>query len=702
MKYIAIRDAVSRERLAYLENAYSIGYTTEYGKLWTARFSLPLGDKKRRYCRYFNLVEMFDGDEYVGLFRIMPMADTHAGESSATYECEHVQATLMDDVLLGWHEIGNIGVFTRDVLAYILAQQTTQRWVLGDCDFDHQYLYGWEDENLLAALFSVPKPFAEEYRWEFDTTAFPWTLHLRRAPDKVAADLRYKKNMIGITKSVDPSQLCTRLYAYGYGEGVNALNFTSLNGGRPYMDSPNMAEYGLVARIWKDGRYQDAQSLYDAARAMLARLERPLVSYEVSGVHAGRLAECTPGDMVRVVDPEEGTDVYSRIVSISKSDVTGAPKAATIKIANESRSIASSVADLADRQRVESVYSQGSTSLFADSFYDNCSPQFPATIRFFIPENAVHVNQVLVDVRVAPFRGYTQAIQDGGGVINIDTQIGGKQATSDVSGGGLVAVSYTAQSGGSAVGNGSPQAINTNNSNAFDTAGAAVTVNGSTGPTAAASGDTGGSSPGTGGPSTSNTAGASVTSVGLAGTTDTGIGGSDGHRHNMNHSHGIDHTHGLNGHTHSVSSHSHSMNSHTHGLNNHTHGTSSHAHSVPAHNHPIPSHYHQVQVQDHSHTVNLPGHSHQFTLNNHTHQIQHGIYQGPSAGTLTLRVNGRTVGAYGSSIASVNIVPYMGTGSAGKIPRGWHTIEIVPNNLTRVECNLSVQLFANSRGGSQN
>ena len=36
----------------------------------------------------------------------------------------------------------------------------------------------------------------------------------------------------------------------------------------------------------------------------------------------------------------------------------------------------------------------------------------------------------------------------------------------------------------------------------------------------------------------------------------------------------------------------------------------------------------------------------------------------------------------------------------GRIKRGvWHEIEIVPDKLTRIEANLFVQLFVQSRGG---
>lgn len=174
MHYLSVFDHTTNKRVAFLENAYNVGYTLEQNALWSARFSLPLSDPKNRLCKYFNYVEIYDREKYIGLFRIIPTTTTKdAGTRETVYECEHVLATLMDDVLFGWHEIGNRGVYTTSVLRYILDRQTTKRWQLGACDFSRQFLYGWENENLLSALFSVPKPFTEDYRWEFDTTSYP-------------------------------------------------------------------------------------------------------------------------------------------------------------------------------------------------------------------------------------------------------------------------------------------------------------------------------------------------------------------------------------------------------------------------------------------------------------------------------------------------------------------------------------------------
>ena len=182
------------------KNAYNIGYSLKLNELWTAQFTLPATDPKNIYCQPFNYVEIFDGGERIELFRIMPSTLTRNSEGNIVYQCEHVLATLMDDVLFQYHQIGNIGVGTVSVLRYILDHQLTKRWQLRNCDFDRRFEYKWENENLLSALFSVPQPFNEGYRWEFDTTGTTWKLDLKRLPTQFVADIIYKKNMVEIKR----------------------------------------------------------------------------------------------------------------------------------------------------------------------------------------------------------------------------------------------------------------------------------------------------------------------------------------------------------------------------------------------------------------------------------------------------------------------------------------------------------------------
>ena len=159
-----------------------------------------------------------------------------------------------------YHQIGNIGVGTVSVLRYIIDHQLTTRWQLRNCDFDRRFEYKWENENLLSALFSVPQPFNEDYRWEFDTTGTTWRLDLKRLPTQFVADIIYKKNMVEIKKEVDPSTIVTRLYCLGYGEGDNQLNICSVNGGIPYLEA-NTSTYGIKSVFLVDRRFESAENV---------------------------------------------------------------------------------------------------------------------------------------------------------------------------------------------------------------------------------------------------------------------------------------------------------------------------------------------------------------------------------------------------------------------------------------------------------
>jgi hypothetical protein len=291
--------------------------------------------------------------------------------------------------------------------------------------------------------------------------------------------------------------------------------------------------------------------------------------------------------------------------------------------------IAGSVADLADRQRVAEAYSQGAVSLFSDSFYDNCSDKFPATMRFYVPDNAVHINQVLLNAQAAAFRGYTQATQGGGSRTDTTGSGGGSQQTSEAGG-------STRQTSGS--GGGTRQTS------------AAATLN------------------------TSNT----------YNSYDNGGNGGQNHNHGLARGTPLATTDGnkVTGSVYWEPSGAHSHGSHKHAVN-------------------IPSHDHDVDIPDHKHKFSIPNHQHELTLPDHTHTITSGIYTGDTASKLTLRVDDILLGTYEKSINNLDIAQQMSKDDAGRIRRGWHTITITPDKLTRVECDLSVQLFANSRGGGQ-
>lgn len=534
-------------KLAYLHNAYAIGYSLELNKLWNATFTLPADDSKNIYCQPFNYVEIFDGSERIELFRIMPSTLTRNTKGDIVYKCEHVLATLLDDVMFKYHQIGNIGVGTAQVIRYILDQQLVKRWQLGQCDFNRKFEYKWENENLLAALFSVPQPFNEKYRWEFDTTGSVWRINLKRLSTEFKADITYRKNMLEIKKTVDPTSIVTRLYCLGYGEGDNQLGIESVNNGIPYLESNGATTtWGIKQSILVDRRFENPETLKAYGQSLLDELKHPYISYEVSAIDLYRLSPTKhhrflPGDIVRINDTEDNIIEDLPIVRVTKNDVTGRPADVDIEIANKTRDMASSISELQERARINEVYAQGATNQMIIPYADNADSNNPSVLRVYIPDTMVRINKCILNYRLEPFRAFSKAIGGGGGSTQTSSSGGGGSTTSSDGGG----MSSSTADGGSAV--------------TTSSGGGGIVT------------DTG---PG----------GINVTWVDVQ----TGPGGADNHRHDYRR----------------VNSHQHAVNipSHRHDVNiprhNHRFYIDDHYHRID-----LPTHTHRIDIPEHTHDL---------------------------------------------------------------------------------------------------
>lgn len=618
------------KRLAYLDNAISAGYTLEANSIWTATFTMPADDKKNQYCEPLNYVEIFDGDERIDLFRIIG-EDLERGDGATRfYNCEHVLATLLNDVLFQYHQCGGTGIRTAAVLNYILARQTTKNWVLGSCDFTRQFEYNWENSTLLSALFAVPECFDTDYLWEWDTTGYPWTLSLVAPSEKLKSEIRYAKNMTNIKKTLDATGLANRIYALGYGEGVNQLTIAGVNGGLHYVeDALSIEKYGLCSSILVDTRYEVAENLKAYAKQILRESAEPYVSYEIGAIDLHRLTKDAfsrfrPGEIVRVIDDEDKINLRTRIVSVTKDDAQGDPGTVTVTLANKSQDIAGSISDLQSRALIGETYAQGSTNQQIYNFADNADTSHPATLKLYISESVVRINKMLLNIQFEPFRAFERAVKGGGGQT---TSSGGGQTTS--SGGG----STTSSGGGSTTSAGGGQtsggtALESSNILPSETSGQAVHNHGLPRNAALAIVD------------------GSLKIVGSANFVWSGA-----------------HVH---------PAHTHKISAHTHTIGSHTHSVSAHTHTVQAHTH---------------------------TISDHTHEIQFGIYEGSRASRAVIKVDGRTIPTP-ASYDNIDIVAYLSKDGSGKIKRNaWHTVEILPDTMSRIVGAVFSQTFCNSRGG---
>ena len=699
------------EMLGVLENAGEVAYNLVHNDLWTASFTLPSGDPKNSLCQAHNLVHLPDGARDTGLYRIigMPSGEETAAGGVKTYSLEHVMATLLDDVLFGYHEIGGPGVTTAQVIQYILDQQHTERWVLGECEYSDQFAYKFENTSLLSALLSLGNVLTDEYTWVFDTSASPWTVSLKHADATPGCGIHYRRNMVEVEKEMDASTLVTRLYMLGYGEGVNQLTIRDINGGVPYIDADTKNVWGVKSSVYADTRIEDAATLKARGVALLNRLKNPYISYTASAVDLTRLTgqewdKHMPGKLVRVLDGEHGIDFDARIVSIAKSDVRGRPGEIDITIANAPRDAADSINTLADRMGISELYSQGATNLYSQQYADNADAQHPAKMRVYVPSGCVRINQMLLSWQMEAFRAYETGAAAGGATATT-TSSGGASTQTSSSGGGS---ERTSNSGGAAT-------VTTEQTSFNSTGYAGVPLTQV-------------------GRDPMQFTGSPLNSSGTAQMTSTGSAG--GHSHNvLSHNHSFSDSYSLSwGHRHTVSqtgldngttggvddyaaktitiggmtgsatSTTGSAAGHTHGMNHkhdfiHVHNVSFLV-TIPPIKVDIPAHSHVFETSSHTHSVSIPAHTHDLTLADHTHEMVYGIYEGDTASSVTLRVDGSVVPVSELVASEMDIVAYLDKDDDGKITRGtWHEIEIIPNGLTRIEANLFVQAFVQSVGG---
>ena len=678
----------SRRRVAIAENAHGISEQKRINSVWYLYFSLPYKDPKNEYCKPFYYVRHNGGE----LYRIMP-EDLSVDESgSVSYQCEHVLATLIDNILFGYHVVGNLGTYTADVIRYVLDHQLVKNWVLDECDYRNQFEYGWEQESLLSALFSVATPLAGPYIWRTNTAVYPWRLSLKRLDTTGRPEMyvRRRHNMTSYQRSRDPQNIVTRLYPLGYGEGVNQLGIGSVNGGVPYLQSPKAItdKYGIIERVWTDRRYEDPSSLKAAAEAMLRELQEPAVSYSVGyqEMTASDFDKAEVGKRLRMVYPEIGESVDTFITEI-KRDYEDAERSSLV-VANKETSIASSLADMADRQRIEQTYAQGATQIYSQALQANCDAASGAVMDFFIPEEMRIVNKVLVKVRMTKFRAYSKSTESDASKVVTSTTNDDQTRTSS-SGGRTTSTTTTSddQTRTSSDGGRTTATSSGGGGTSTTTASAAQTTETSDSVVLSAENIM---------PSEAAQYNAAKHNHALppggklalwGGTTE------DGALKDVGYATFVEsgaHSHGAHSHNITIRSHSHRLE-----LDDHTHRV-----TIPAHSHTttIPGHSHRVTIPDHTHTLTIPGHSHKVTVPSHSHAITPGIYQYGNPQKFGLYINGAKKADFSGRTAELEITALL-TGADNTIPRGsWLSLEVRPDDLAYISIDLIVQGFIQSRG----
>ena len=636
MRKLEIYD-MNRVPVCMLQNAFDIQEQQSLNALWYLDFKLPATDAKNEFCNAYWYARFNDGE----LYRIFPNGYNDASDLPYySYHCEHVLATLLNKVMPGIVTMGGYYQPTPDVLRAILAKQDIQDWVLGECDFSRRFEYGFEKENLLAALFSVPQCFDEDYIWTFETKGYPWVLNLKRLNKNAepVLNVRYGYNRLSYNRQPDYTNHVTKLYAYGSGEGVNQLNINKFTNGLGYIlaDKEHIEKYGIRESIWVDRRYENEETLYAAAQSMLSELCDPITSYS-----CGFIGDVKVGEVVNIIDYEQ-TYVVKKIITYGDIDDI------QYELSNKQPTLASTIADLANRQRIETTYSQGATNIYSVCFVDNADANNGLDCDFYMPQSMRFVNKVVAKIKYDSFRAYSGTTEQGGSTSSTSAA-GGQISSTSESGGGGTSAAGGGQSKTSAAGGKSTESTTANRSTIVS--GAATTSR---------SGYAGG---------------------GESGPTDYALTSYDKYKHYHSYSKPVSHTHTIqHGHEIDVSDHTHNV-------------------SIPSHRHSFEIDDHVHELPAHTHSFSLPAHSHTFELPSHKHDIEPGIHRYGNPTQVELKVNGNSKGFFEDRSFEVDITEWLANDD-GMISRGsFQTLSVIPNDIAHISVSLTVIGFIQSLEG---
>jgi hypothetical protein len=299
------------------------------------------------------------------------------------------------------------------------------------------------------------------------------------------------------------------------------------------------------------------------------------------------------------------------------------------------------------------------TQMYAQTFADNADSTHAAVIKMYVPSEATGVQSLKLSFELEKYRAFSTTTASTNSVERTSTAGGAGTVTSTQSDlytngtYGSTTISGDGISSGEATGN-------TGSAGALLTTGTADAPSGPWGPSTETTTSISDSTTGT----KSNYS--SQATLAVEGVQHTHIIPS--------HSHSMDHTHDI-----SIPQHQHTVAGHQHTGAAHYHSLNSHIHTI-VHTHALPDHSHGYQ---HTHDVTISGHTHKVTIDGHNHAITYGIYEGNTATSCTVAVDGNTVGSFAFMNAQ-NITDYL-IKADGKITRdAWHTVTITPNGLTRI------------------
>jgi len=313
--------------------------------LSTATMRLPYGQPE---VAVDSFVEIFTPYGSAGIFRAS-QTTTKKLYGGQSIHLRHGIVTLADDVVV---EGNAIQAPVAQVFASLFAMQTTPRWIMGRCDIpeDIEIVLERSFQSLLSALTGLLDKLPDGYRVNFDQNVSPWQMQIIADSAEDMCEFRLTRNLESLQIDIDRDSQCTRIYAFGAGEGDERIRLSTLID-TPYLDADNVETAGVIAKSFTREDIYDALTLKDVAQRFLDKHKNPSATIRIDGVDlftatGVNIDRLHLGQLCRVPLPALKTVIREKVMCIRWPDLVKNPGKVTAELAEKKRKLSDELAEL--------------------------------------------------------------------------------------------------------------------------------------------------------------------------------------------------------------------------------------------------------------------------------------------------------------------------------------------------------------------
>jgi len=330
IKYTIEVHDTSGNLVSVLQNAHSIFYSENINQAPVLRFSIPADDSKEEFLVKPYEIWLRDYEpespEIVNKFRLSKRVDGRGDTIITSIECDGILNQLSDEQHIVDYEASSQTV-TQIVTALLALQVLTPAITIGTIlPTNTVSMKASTGETLLRTLLNL-RDMVGGYIYVDDDRALQWTTSLGQ---DVGQQIRYQKNLLGVSKETDFTTIANRIYAYGSGSGSARVKLSQAAGSPPdYVeDATSQSTYGLYVKTFIDQSITDPDALLLWANRKLADLKDPPITYSVENTDLSQSVEggfefepITLGSTIQLIDEDLGLDVSVHVVKITHHDL---------------------------------------------------------------------------------------------------------------------------------------------------------------------------------------------------------------------------------------------------------------------------------------------------------------------------------------------------------------------------------------------